>query len=606
MCGIAGIVLRSGAARPEELQTVAERLRHRGPDDTGLLCRDNVGLVHTRLSIIDLAGGHQPIETDDRSLAIIVNGEIYNFIELREQLTASGVEFTTHSDSEVPLRLYAQDPDHFLEALRGMFALALYDRARQRLVLARDRLGIKPLFYAVFPDRFIFASEIKALLPLMPTAPELEPGALGQFLQLGYHTGEQAILKGVRRLAPGESLSVDVRDLSLSRRRFWNLLGVVPRALSFEEAAEEFEPLFREVMLEHMRSDVPYGLFLSGGNDSAVLAAMLHEFQDKPIRTFSVGYSESDTPDELDDAARIARLFDTHHTALRLDRETVFRRSPLTIWAADDLMVDYASLPTSLLSQAAAGELKVVFSGEGGDEVFAGYGTYRTPLRQRMVKSLIAPGSGGLGTRGLWRGHWPRRLFAPQLREAARDFRKPIIDCWQRTPGGWSFVQRAQYLDITTKLADQLLVKADRMTMAFALEARVPLLDHRVVEFGLALPDKLKLDNHNRKVFLRRWAERRLPRDHLYTRKRGFYVPVGEWLQGDFLNRLESKLRMNPAIQHWFNVDAVGALFRQQRREGGMAGPIWGLMSFAIWHHLFIEQPGSSPRLDEDPLDCIG
>jgi asparagine synthase (glutamine-hydrolysing) len=605
MCGIAGVVLRRAQISAEQLEPVAARLRHRGPDDKGLYCDKNVGLVHTRLSIIDLAGGHQPIENTSRDLAIIVNGEIYNYVELREELVADGTRFATHSDSEVPLRLYERDPDNFLEPLRGMYALALYDKTRQRLILARDRLGIKPLVYAIFPDRVIFASEIKALLPLMPIAPEVDPGALGQFLQYGYYTSEQAILRWVSRLGPGESLSIDTRNLDTSTRRYWDLTDLKSRALGFDEAAEEFDLLFRQVMTEHIRSDVPFGLFLSGGNDSAVLAAMLHEHQDKAIRTFSVGYSGVDTPDELDDAERIARLFGTEHTALRLDRETVFHRLPFTVWAADDLMVDYASLPTSILSQAAAKELKVVFSGEGGDEVFAGYGTYRTPLRKRILKAIASPGSGGLRTQGLWRGSWPNRLFGSELRRAAANFRGPVIQTWQRAPRSWSFIQRAQYLDLSTKLTDQLLVKADRMSMAVALEARVPFLDHRVVEFGLSLPDNLKIQGRNRKVFLRRWAEPRLPKDHLYAKKRGFYVPVEEWLQGNFLDRLESKLQANAAIRRWFNSRALPSLFQQQRSRGNMAGAIWGLMHFAIWHGMIIDGARSRPDFDEDPLDWI-
>lgn len=323
-----------------------------------------MGLVHTRLAIIDLVGGRQPLRSADGRLTLVANGEIYNFVELREALEAAGRTFTTHSDCETILHSYALDPEGFIQRLHGMFAFALYDRERRRLLLARDRLGIKPLYYAVRPDRILFASELKALLPLLERTPDLDPGALVQFLQNQFSTGEATILQGVQRVLPGELLSI-AADLTVTRRRYWTPLGIRTRPLGFEEAAEEFEGLFRTVMREHIRSDVPYGIFLSGGVDSAIVLALLQELQGAPVQSFSVGYQDVALADELPEAERIARRFGTFHTSLRLDRDTVFGHLVHSIWAADDLMRDYANLPTSVLAAAAGQRLKVVFTGEG-------------------------------------------------------------------------------------------------------------------------------------------------------------------------------------------------------------------------------------------------
>lgn len=605
MCGIAGIVWRGHTVDEQLLHPAAALLRHRGPDGTGYFTAGPFGLVHTRLSIIDLAGGRQPLLADDGQLAVVANGEIYNYLELRAELEEAARVFTTHSDCETILHAYALDPTDFVRRLHGMFAFALYDGARQRLVLARDRLGIKPLFYAELPDRFVFASELKALLPLLPQRPTIDAGALSQFLHNQFSTGPKTILSGIERIGPGEILEIDA-SLKTRRRRYWTPLVVAPRKLDAAAAEEEFDALFRQVMTEHIRSDVPYGLFLSGGNDSAILLAALSRLQSQPVRTFSIGYTDAAMGDELDGAERMAALFDSRHTSFRLDRSTVFRRLPHTVWAADELMRDYACLPTSALSETAGHELKVVFSGEGGDEVFGGYGRYRQHPLALFFKNLVAPGSGGFRTRSQWRPTWSRRLLGPQLSRERHAARAPVIAAWRDTPPTWTHLQRCQYTDLVTALPDNLLVKADRMMMAFALEGRVPFLDHRLVEFGLSLPDNLKADGRQTKILLRRWARRHLPEDHLYQRKRGFHVPVDEWLSGTFLDRLESKLTCSKALGAWFDATRLPELFHAQRTRGGASREIFSLLQFAIWHRLFIEAPGLRPSPSEDPLDWIG
>ena len=586
------------------LKPMVERLSHRGPDGEGFFTEGPFGLAHTRLSIIDLSGGQQPILGEGNRLAVVANGEVYNYVELRDELEAAGRVFATHSDSECILQAYAVDPDNFIDRLNGMFAFALYDGNRQRLVLARDRLGIKPLFYALLPDRLVFASELKAILPLLPTPPTINAGAFSQFLHNHCSSGEDTIFQGIRRLAPGEIVEIDA-ELNVKRRTYWSALHVVPRELSFAEADEEFEGLFEQVMKEHVRSDVPYGLFLSGGNDSAIMLAMLARFQTKPVRTFSIGFADAAMKDELADAERIAKVFSSQHTSIRFSRTDLIRRIPHTIWAGDELMRDYASLPTSALSEVAAKELKVVFCGEGGDEVFGGYRRYRHNRLIWLFKDLMNPGSGGFRTRSEWWRSTSRNLFGAELAKESRDFRKHTIAAWQATPAAWTHLQRCQYTDLVTDLADSLLPKVDRMMMGFALEGRVPFLDHRVVEFGLSLPDHLKINQRMPKIFLRRWAERYLPKDHLYQKKKGFSVPVREWLRGEFLDQLEQKLAANPAVNAWFDTSRLPALFQVQRQKGGASREIFCLMQFAIWHRLFIEQPGVRPSPSEETLDWI-
>jgi asparagine synthase (glutamine-hydrolysing) len=601
MCGIAGVLLRRGCADEGVLRRMGDALAHRGPDDLGVHLSGPLGLLQTRLSIIDLQRGHQPMS--DGPLTLVANGEIYNFVELRRTLERRGRRFATHSDSETILHAYALDGPGAVASLHGMFAFALHDARRGELLLGRDRLGIKPLYYAQLPDRFLFASELKALLAVWPGQPDLEPAALVQYLQNHFNTGEASLVRGIRRLPPGTTLVVDA-DLKLRERRYWSLLDMRPRPREFEQAAVEFEPMFRQVMLEHLRADVPCGLFLSGGVDSGVLLAMMSELTGKPVRTFSIGFRDAARPeDELPDALEMARRFGAEHTEIVLDRDAAFRRLPHTIWATDDLLHDYACLPTSFLAERAARGLKVILMGEGGDEVFAGYGRYRRTRPQRWLKNLMSPGSGGFRTRGHWTSGWMRQVLGAELRAEAAAQRAPFITAWQAAPDAWSDLTRCQYTDLCTWLPDDLLVKADRVLMGFGLEGRVPFLDHRVVEFGLGLSDELKIGGRQGKLFLKRWAERRVPPEHLWRRKRGFYVPVRKWLRGQFLDQLETHLPKHPVIRRWFRGDGVAGLVRAQQRGGNTTRAIWGLMQLAIWHRIFVE--GRVPGRDEDPMAWI-
>ncbi len=602
MCGIAGFITRAAPPEAQLLDRMAARLAHRGPDGARTKIIDRVGLVHTRLSIIDLEGGWQPLHDADERYWLVANGEIYNYVELTAELKQRGCNFLTHSDSETILHAYAVDGDDFLRRLHGMFAFALYDAKEKRLVLARDRLGIKPLYYVELPDRIAFASEIKALLPLLPK-PEINTQALLQFLLHQFSIGEQTIVRGIKRVPPGTALSIDA-DLRVRQWRYWSALDVAPREMTLAAAIEEFDALMEQVMREHIRSDVPYGLFLSGGVDSGILAAMLHRYQKQPLRTFTMGFKGARMQDEVAPAQRVATQFSTRHSAVELDQEALWRRLPHTVWACDELMRDYACLPTGALAEAAGKELKVVFSGEGGDEAFAGYRRYKVPLIERWAKSLIKPGSGGFRTGNQWRSSWSRQLFGPELSAAQAEADTAFAEVWRSAPSGWGHLRRCQYTDLVTALPDDLLVKADRMLMAFGVEGRVPFLDHRVVEFGFALPDRLKVREGEGKWFLKRWAERVLPRDHLARAKTGFHVPVGEWLRGERLAGVAEALQKNEAMRRWFKPEGLTWLVDRQQARGDASRALWGVIQFGIWHRTLVDQ-SSIPSPDEDVYHWI-
>lgn len=603
MCGIAGYY-STKTDEQADLQRALHNLTHRGPDDSGSYVDGSMAMGQTRLSIIDLTGGHQPLLSDDGNLVLVANGEIYNFVELTEELKSRGHRFLTRSDSEVILHCYAEYGDAFLEHLNGMFAFALYDKCQRKLILARDRLGIKPLFYNCDSSGLVFASEIKALLPLLDRTPEINPFGLVQYLQNQFSTGENTIFEGISRVLPGEALFIE-QGRVVERRTYWSPFEINPIAMDQGEAENAFDQLMDTVMIQHMRSDVPFGLFLSGGTDSAILLALLSRLKDEPIRTFSVGFPGTSLADELPAAKSMSKLFNSRHEVITPTPEEIYGVMPLTIWAADDLMRDYANLPTCLLSQAAARDLKVVFSGEGGDEVFGGYGRYRTSRTERFSKSLLAPGSGGFRTRGTFRGRWPGRLFGTSLKQANTDFRKPFIDMWSKAPKSWSALSKMQNIDLVTAMPDNLLVKADRMMMAWGLEGRVPFLDHRIVEFGISLPDHLKVQPGQGKLFLKRWASKFIPEEHLFTPKKGFHVPVGEWLDTELTGRLRQLLPRHPAIAQWFQPDGVTHLIDVSHKTSINSRMLWSLVQFAIWHRIFVEGSGDRPPVCSNILEFM-
>ncbi len=606
MCGISGVFLKERTPERACLLDALSVMRHRGPDDKGLHLSEHIGLAFTRLSIIDLDHGQQPLYNHDKSLCLIGNGEIYNYIELRKQLAGKGCRFATQSDFEPVLHAYQEYGLDFLDHLEGMFAFALYDVRQNRLLLVRDRLGIKPLFFTQTADGVYFGSELKVLFALQRQRPSVNPVGLAQYLQSGFAATDATLCNGIERLLPGEAMLIE-SDGRSRRWRYWSPQTVQPEATGFEDAAEHFSALMTDVMDKHLRSDVPFGLFLSGGIDSATLLALIKAAGAEPLHTYSIGFPGSDVFNELSDAQRIARHFAVDHVKIELDEQALFERMPFMVWAADELIDDYAGLALSYLAERAAVDVKMVFTGDGGDEAFAGYGRYRRFYLQRLLKRLRWPGSGGFRTKPGFTPGEAKTLFNNRLLLSNAAWRQPFVASWRSAPAAWSDLQRMQAIDIDTVLADRYLVKTDRMTMAWGLEARVPLLDHRVVEFGLALPDRLKIQGRQGKIFLRRWAQRWLPEDHLQLRKRGLSSPVDQWPSGTRLPRLERALLGNAGIQEWFVPAGVQQLIAAQHRQPSSKTrlKLLRLLQFALWHRLFIEGNGTAPAKRQDPLDFL-
>ncbi|MCB1920124.1 MAG: asparagine synthase (glutamine-hydrolyzing) [Candidatus Competibacteraceae bacterium] len=607
MCGIAGLFLKEHTLNQAVLLDVLSVMRHRGPDDIGIHLSDQMGLAFTRLSIIDLDHGQQPLYSADKNLCLVGNGEIYNAIELRQHLIDKGYRFATRSDFEPVLYAYQEYGLDFLERLEGMFAFALYDQRQNRLLLVRDRLGVKPLFIWQTKEGAYFGSELKVLFALRKQhRPVVDPVGLAQYLQSGFATTHATLCQGIERLLPGEALLIESSG-HCRRWRYWTPQSVEPRATDFADAAERFDALMTDVIRKHLRSDVPFGLFLSGGIDSATLLALTKCAGAEPLRTYSIGFPGSDVFNELSDAQCIAQHFQVEHVKIELDEQAVFERMPHTIWSADELIDDYAGLALSYLAERAAADVKVVFCGDGGDEAFAGYSRYWKICLQRFLKDLRWPGSGGFRTKPGFTPAEAKMLFNSELLQANAAWRKPFVASWQAAPKAWSDLQRMQTVDIDTVLPDRYLVKTDRMTMAWGLEARVPFLDHRVVEFGLALPDRLKIQDRQGKIFLRRWAQRWLPMDHLQLRKRGLSVPVDQWPSGARLPRLERVLLNNAGIREWFIPTGIQQLIAAQRRQpsGKTRQKLLRLLQFALWHRIFIEGDGAAPAKRQDPLDLL-
>ncbi|MES1245324.1 MAG: asparagine synthase (glutamine-hydrolyzing) [Acidobacteriota bacterium] len=620
MCGIAGLFLYSegGFARRETLEQLIRPLRHRGPDDEGYLLSGPLGLAHARLSILDLDGGHQPIFNEDRSLAVVCNGEIYNHRELRRGLERRGHHFATGSDTEVIVHLYEELGAGCVEKLAGMFALAVADFRQRKLLLARDRVGKKPLYLADDGRRLGFASELKSLANAGLAGPEIDPEALDLYLSFGYVPTPWTIFRGARKLPAGHLAMVT--EAGLRVERYWDV-EMRPVEVDEERLVEDLEALLSDAVQARLESDVPLGAFLSGGLDSGTIVSFMASAMDRPVMTHTVGFSDRGT-DEREDAAAVARALGTDHraTEVRPDLADVL---PRIAWHLDEPFADPSSVPTWYVSRETRRRVTVALSGDGGDELFAGYGNrYGRSLIEDRVRGLI-PGPVRRGLLPPLARTWPRsarlprplriggflgnvsvdrdrayfhdrshipphlqeRLFGEGLRERRRRFDpfvalEPHLARAPQEP-----LARALYLDLKTWLADDGLVKVDRMSMAHALEVRCPLLDHRVVELAARVPSRLKMDGGRTKILLRRVAERRLPREILSRPKRGFAPPVSRWLRED-LRELSHDLLLGP--------DALaGGLFERRevasllgdheagRLDAGWA--IWTLLMLEVW-----------------------
>ncbi|GAA0789808.1 asparagine synthase (glutamine-hydrolyzing) [Marinobacterium sediminicola] len=611
MCGIAGIYTPGRDIEGSLCSQLAKALSHRGPDGQGLFSEHGIALIHTRLSIIDLENGQQPLYSSDHRQVLVANGEIYNHVELRQTLAERGGEFSTKSDCEVIVSLAGNTTDAgFANQLEGMFAFALFNRDKGELLLVRDRLGIKPLYYCEVSGGIAFASEIKALIGVLPERPRPNLEAVGRFLQINFASGENTAVQGIRRIPPGGFLKVSP-DGCIESGLWWSLEEALQEQPAFEgdevAALTKFDQLMKDVLQKHLRSDVPVGLFLSGGIDSSILATELSRcrFDEEFPKAWSLAFPGSSVHDESESAGAVAGACSLELECVKSEPIELFDHLVYAVWASDELMGDFASLPTLMLADRAAQSHKVVLSGEGGDEVFAGYGRYRmTPLQQWMAR-LRAPGSGGFRTKG--RFNRPQSLCLIQSSQRSNLFehwRTPFVNSWKRF-ASFDRLTRMQATDITTWLVDDLLVKADRMMMVKGVEGRVPFLDHRLVLFGLSLPVALKHRGRLGKYLLRKWLKTHLP-EVTQGRKKGFSVPVVDWVRSLDPLRLEQALMRSPLL-----VDIVAhkelrsLLVALPKLDKKLVEPIAALLQLAIWHRLFIEGSGEKPPEKVDPLEWL-
>lgn len=570
MCGLAGLASTDRKAPDAAiLDAMLGALRHRGPDGVGRHVAGDVGMVHARLAIIDLTSGDQPLR-DNAGAALVANAEIYNYVELRQQMP--GTAFATRSDCEPALPLYRRDGVAFATGLRGMYAMALHDLGAGQLLLSRDPFGIKPLYYAETARGLAFASEPRAFFAAGLMRPSVVPQARTELLQLQFTTGRDTIYAGVRRLLPGETLLVRQGRI-VERRRIEALPPGGPRAVDEAEALALMEAALIDSVAVHQRADVPYGLFLSGGIDSTVLLALMARLNARPVRAYTIGFAAPGVADERAQAAAMAAKVGAEHVAVEFTEDDFWGLAPRVAAAMDDPAADYAILPTWKLAQVAARDLKVVLTGEGGDEIFGGYGRYRSAVRPWWLGGRAMRARGILDGLGL-------------LRERPTGWRDGILaaEAAAATPGR-SRLQRAQAADCVDWLPHDLLLKVDRCLMAHGLEGRTPYLDPAVAEVGFRLPDDMKVRGGKGKYLLRQWLARHLPAAEPFAPKRGFTVPVGAWIlaQGP---RLAALVAEQPGVAEACDPDAVRRLYLGGGKRVAFAA--WTLLFYALWHSIHV------------------
>jgi asparagine synthase (glutamine-hydrolysing) len=635
MCGICGHVNIDDDAL---IVRMADAMAHRGPDDYGYFTEGNVHLGHRRLSIIDIAGGHQPMITPDGRLVIVFNGEIYNFPELREQMLARGHSFETRSDTEVLLHLFAEQGPEALHALNGMFAFAVHDRQTGEIFLARDRIGIKPLYYLELPNRFLFASEVKSLLCYSDWTPTINPRAIHDYLALRYVPGDRVVFQEIRRLPAGHWLRY--KDGRVTVQRYWSPPRYDgPYHRRDGEYQEQFEALMEQSVRRRLISDVSFGAYLSGGLDSSVIAALMSRLVSAPVKTFSVGFDYEH--DELNEAADTAKYLGCDHHEIPCRAEDVLLL-PKIVHHMDEPMGDGIIIPMYQLSREAKKEVTVILTGEGGDEVFGGYlfhkimwagNVYRHalpgPVRRWAVEPLLslAPAAvmniafkypAYLGSRGKQKALDYLRLTEPDRiadayrhlislfddRDTAGLYTPDFADGLRRqldaagpmyppiAPGG-PYLNRLLELQFRHWLPDNMLLRQDKTGMANAIEGRVPYLDHELVEFAATLPPRLKLRRMAGKYILRTYAEKLLPQEVARRKKMPFYVPMENYFQQSTFQELMAELLSESSVRNRgiFQPPMVAVLREQMRRsEFLLVKQVFSLMILELWFRIFVDR----------------
>ncbi len=628
MCGIYGIVSLRGGAAPDRrlLDTMGDVIVHRGPDDSGAFAAGAVALGMRRLSIIDLAGGHQPIANEDETVWIVCNGEIYNFRELRAALIARGHRFRTGSDAEVVLHLYEDHGPACVEHLTGMFGFALWDTVRERLVIGRDRLGIKPIYFTREAERLIFASEAKSILALPGASASLDPVAVEEYLSFGYTPNDRSILAGIEKLPPASVMVCEGGAVSI--RRYWQPPAEADRAMSEAEwSARVRETMDRAVKME-MVSDVPLGAFLSGGIDSSAVVAMMARHSDRPVKSYSIGFDTGAAGafyNELPYAREVSELFKTEHKEI-LVRPDVVGLLPQLLWHMDEPVADSAFITTYLVSKFARQDVKVILSGVGGDELFGGYRRYlgdhyaarfaRVPgwVRRGVIAPIVRCLPADRHSRLTNLTRYARtfvdsserspedryrsyvQVFGAEsldrLLVAARRGRVDSLDAAFEAAAGGDGLNRLMRVDLLTQMPNDLLALTDRMTMATSLECRVPLLNHELVELAARQPASLRIKNGELKHVLKAALKDLLPDSILYRTKRGFGAPIGAWLKRELTPFVHSVLSRQSierrGLFDWGAVSETIALHASGREDH--TDHLLSLINLEVWARMYLDK----------------
>jgi len=622
MCGIAGIVSLEGKPVFErELRDMCSAIAHRGPDDEGYYFETGVGLGMRRLSIIDLASGRQPIGNEDGSVWVVFNGEIYNFRELRRELEGRGHVFSTHTDTETIVHLYEDYGKHCVDHMRGMFAFALWDQRTRQLLLARDRVGIKPLYYAEIDGRILFASELKAILQLAEVERKINWSAASHLFTFLTTPPAESIIDGVRKLEPGHLLSASPGRAPVIER-YWDLKFEPDYARNEGYFVGRVRELLDESVRLHLRSDVPLGAFLSGGIDSSSIVATAAALTPEPLRTFSIGFGEPDF-NELEHARLVARTFGTDHHELTLGPDALDQMEDLA-WHLDEPFGDSSAIPTYMVSRLASEKLKVVLSGDGGDELFAGYDKYVVEQRERSRWALPAPARSLLGAIGrtmpdgmrgrnflqhislagaeryLDAGTFFRRgdmkgLFRPEVSELIAQYEPWRAKAEYLESSNRHWLSSLQSLDMKNYLPLDILTKVDRMSMAHSIETRVPLLDHKLVEFAATIPPEMNLRGGTTKYVLKRAMRGILPDSIIDRPKRGFAVPLGYWFRGKLGAYVRDLLLGDSSRRRgFFNGRYIEKLVARHERGENLDLQLWTLISFELWARAFLDRGARS------------
>jgi asparagine synthase (glutamine-hydrolysing) len=627
MCGIAGKLIFDRAARVAafHIEAMLMRMNHRGPDAQGVHIDGSVGLGHLRLSIIDLNTGAQPMTNEDETVWIVFNGEIYNFPELRDLLTSKGHVFRSRSDTEVILHAYEEFGPDCVKRLRGMFAFAIWDSTRRQLLLARDRVGIKPLYYSQDKSAFWFASEVKGILGDSAVKRDVNVHALRMFLTFNYGLGQDTLLSSIRKVPPGHYLLVD--SCGVSTHEYWDLRYNHARfEQPFAESVEELDALLKSTVRSHMMSDVPVGVLLSGGVDSSGILGLAVQATNRQLKTFTVGFDGDQVVDERPFARLAADRFGVEHSEISITPEDFWNFLPAYVWHSEEAVCEPPAVALHYVSKLARKHVKVVLSGEGGDEAFGGYSTYPNMLRlarfgniagamSRTAGGLASLVGAALGHRRLQRyGYALGRPLAEHYFSRASTPTAFFNQNAQHILSDTFFMQTASvsaacymrellnrvadepllnqmlYLDTKTWLPDDLLLKADKMTMANSLELRVPLLDHVVIEFAASLPPQFKVTGRETKRLLKASLARTIPGKVLNRKKAGFPVPYQSWLRGELRTRVEDLLSSTQcAARGYFRQEQVAKLLRANAMDGRYSVEVFSLILIELWHRAFVD-----------------